>query len=119
LRCQIGTSKFSISQGSGGRRYLPFAFTEHGIVMLSSVLSSQRAVVVNIEVVRAFVRLRQALARHSDLVKRIDELEGKVGERFAEHERNFQVVFEAVRQIIAQEDATPPIKIGFEIGAAQ
>ena len=61
----------------GGRRYAPYAFTEHGVAMLSSVLNSPRAVQVNIEIIRAFVRLRALLASHAELGKRVDELERK------------------------------------------
>src|SRR5665213_3220309 len=71
LRCQIGTSK----AGRGGRRNLPFVFTEHGVVMLSSVLKSERAVQMNILVVRAFVNLREMLASHKDLAHKMIGLE--------------------------------------------
>ena len=71
LRCQIGTSK----ERRGGRRYLPFVFTEHGVVMLSSVLKSERSVQMNILVVRAFVNLREMLASHKDLAHKMIELE--------------------------------------------
>jgi len=71
LRSQIVTS----NEGRGGRRYLPFAFTEHGVAMLSSVLSSPRAVQMNIVIIRAFVRLRQVLASHRDLARKIEQLD--------------------------------------------
>ena len=71
LRCQIGTS----NEKRGGRRYLPYAFTEHGVAMLSSVLNSERAVRMNILIIRAFVKLREVLATHRDLARRIDLLE--------------------------------------------
>ena len=71
LRFQIGTS----SSGYGGRRYLPYAFTEHGVTMLSSVLSSKRAVQMNILIVRAFLKLREILATHKDLAARIEKIE--------------------------------------------
>jgi hypothetical protein len=71
LRCQIGTS----NTGRGGRRYLPYAFTEHGVVMLSSVLNSERAVQMSIVIVRAFVRLREIIASNKDLASRIENLE--------------------------------------------
>ena len=70
MRCQIG-----ISKGRGGRRHAPFAFTEQGVAMLSSVLGSPQAVAVNIEIMRAFVRLREILASHADLARRLDELD--------------------------------------------
>ena len=71
LRSQIVTSKV----GRGGRRYLPYAFTEHGVAMLSSVLKSDRAVQMNILIIRAFVKLREVLASHKDLANRIEKLE--------------------------------------------
>jgi phage regulator Rha-like protein len=73
LRSQIATSKY----GSGGRRYLPLAFTEQGVAMLSTVLNSERAIQVNIAIMRAFVKLRQILATHKDLVHKLEELEKK------------------------------------------
>ena len=71
LRSQFATSK----EGRGGRRYLPYAFTEQGVAMLSSVLNSDRAVMVNITIMRAFVRLRELLATHRDLADKIEQLE--------------------------------------------
>lgn len=112
LKCQSGTSS-----GPGGRRRsLPYAFTEHGVVMLSSVLNSPRAVAVNIEVVRVFVRLRHVLAVNADLARQLDDLERKVGARFVEHEKQIRVVFEAVRQLMVENDEDePPRKVGFEV----
>ncbi len=104
------------SNDRGGRRYPPYAFTEHGVVMLANLLNSPRAVAVSIEVVRVFVRLRQALAANIDLARQLDELERKVGARFAEHEKQLRVVFEAVRQLMADGDDVPPAKVGFEVG---
>ncbi len=71
LRSQIVTS----NEGRGGRRYLPYAFTEHGVAMLSSVLRSERAVQMNILIIRAFMKLRELLATHKDLARKIEELE--------------------------------------------
>jgi hypothetical protein len=76
LRYQFGTS----NEGSGGRRYLPYAFTELGVAMLSSVLNSQRAVQMNILVMRAFVKLRELIASHKDLAARIEKLESNQGQ---------------------------------------
>ncbi len=87
LRCQIGTSSW------GGRRYLPYAFTEQGVAMLSSVLRSERAVHVNIEIMRAFVRLRRVMTTQADLVRRLDELEQR-------YDGQFTVVFDALRQMM-------------------
>ena len=98
LRFHFGTS----SQW-GGRRYLPYAFTEQGVAMLSSVLRSKRAVQVNIEIMRTFVRLRQMLASNRELAKRLDELEKK-------YDAQFRVVFDAIRQLMKpQESKRHPI----------
>jgi hypothetical protein len=86
-------SQFVTSSWGGVRRATPYAFTEQGVAMLSSVLSSPRAVRVNIEIMRAFVRLRRILAAHADLAKRLDALEQKYDEQFS-------VVFEAIREMM-------------------
>jgi len=101
LRYQFGTS----NAGRGGRRYRPFVFTEQGVAMLSSVLHSDRAIQVNIAIMRAFVRLRRLLATHRDLARKLDELEQKYDKRFA-------VVFVAIRRLMAQVDP-PRRRIGF------
>ncbi len=75
-------------------KYRPHAFTEHGILMLSSILKSERAIQVNIEIMRAFVKLRQMLAANVELSRRLDELEGK-------YDRRFKVVFDAIRQLMS------------------
>ena len=114
LKCQIGISNMepnlksqfvissskedskahSATSGSwGGRRILPYAFTEQGVAMLSSVLKSERAVKVNIEIMRAFVRLRQMIASNQELAKRLDELEEK-------YDAQFKSVFDAIRQLM-------------------
>ena len=96
------------SSGWGGRRYPPYAFTERGVAMLSSVLRSQRAVQVNIEIMRAFVRLRQMLASHHELSLRLDELEQKYDEQF-------RAVFDAIRQLMAPPEP-PRRRLGFPVG---
>lgn len=78
-------------------RKLPYAFTEQGVAMLSSVLRSDRAVEVNIAIMRAFVRLRELLATHKDLARKLADLERKLGE----HDEKFQIVFEAIRRLMA------------------
>jgi hypothetical protein len=78
----------------GGRRYLPYAFTEQGVAMLSSVLRSERAVHVNIAIMRAFVRLRELLASHQDLARRLESLERR-------YDKRFRVVFAAIRHLMA------------------
>jgi phage regulator Rha-like protein len=95
LRCQIGTSK----RGSGGRRYLPYAFTEQGVAMLSSVLTSQRAIEVNIAIVRTFVKLREILADNALLRQKIESLERKYAEQF-------QQVFEILNLMLKEEEKT-------------
>ena len=108
LRSQIVTSS-----ARGGRRYPPFAFTEHGAVMLATVLNSPVAVEASIEVVRAFVRLRQFLASNEELRLRLDEMEKKYDEQFG-------VVFEAIRQLMEGEDEQAQVarpRIGYQTGA--
>jgi hypothetical protein len=103
LRFQIGMSK---KEGSGGRRYLPYAFTEQGVAMLSSVLNSERAVKVNIEIMRAFVSLRQMLASNAELARKLDALEKK-------YDHQFKVVFDAIKQLMTPPDTRGKSKIGF------
>jgi hypothetical protein len=83
--------------GRGGRRYLPYAFTEQGVAMLSSVLRSQRAIRVNVEIMRAFVRLRRMLVSHDELAQKVATLERR-------YDGQFKVVFEAIRKLMA-----PPV----------
>lgn len=101
LRFHIGMSKTS---GRGGRRYLPYAFTEQGVAMLSSVLNSKRAVQVNIAIMRAFVKLREMLATHKDLARKLNKMEKK-------YDAQFKVVFDAIRQLMI-----PPEKKRRKIG---
>ena len=91
LRSQIVTLEKGRGQYS---KYLPYAFTEQGVAMLSSVLRSQRAVQVNIEIMRAFIRLRQMLASNAELARKLDALEKK-------YDAQFKDVFEAIRQLMA------------------
>ena len=102
LRFQIGMSKH---KGRGGRRYLPYVFTEQGVAMLSSVLRSKRAVQVNIEIMRAFVRLRQLLATNAQLARKLEVLEKK-------YDTQFKVVFDAIRQLMTPAEPNKR-KIGF------
>ncbi|MDF1579067.1 MAG: ORF6N domain-containing protein [Desulfobulbales bacterium] len=106
LRSQIATS--SDGSGHGGRRTLPLVFTEHGAIMAATVLNSKQAVEVSIFVVRAFVRLREMLVGHKQFAHRLDELE----KRLAYHDENFQIVFDAIKQLLA-EDEKPKRRIGF------
>ena len=105
LRSQIVTSK--LKSGRGGRRYPPYAFTEEGVAMLSSILSSPRAIRVNVEIMRAFVRLRKILASHAELARKVEELEKK-------YDSQFGVVFEAIRHLMAAPERQPK-KIGFHL----
>src|SRR5437763_7524033 len=91
-------SQIVISNIRGGRRSAPYAFTEHGVAMLSSVLRSNRAISVNIHIVRAFVHLREVIFEHAELARRIDELEEN-------YDGKFQIVFDAIRDLIE-----PPAK---------
>jgi hypothetical protein len=98
-------SQFVISKlGRGGRRYLPYAFTEQGVAMLSSVLHSERAIHVNIQIMRAFVQLRQMLASHKELAERLEELEQR-------YDAQFSAVFEVIHQLMA-----PPVPPGRRLG---
>ena len=102
---QSGISK----TGRGGSRYLPYVFTEQGVAMLSSILNSERAIRVNIIIMRAFVKLREILSNHKELAHKLKELEGKV-ER---HDGEIQAIFEAIRQLMAPPPEPPKPKIGF------
>ncbi len=104
LRSQFVTLKRGRGQH---RKYLPYAFTEQGVAMLSSVLNSERAIQVNIEIMRTFVRLREMIASHKNLARRLDELEEK-------YDAQFKVVFDAIRQLMAQPEPKDK-KIGFQV----
>lgn len=100
-------SQFATASQWGGRRTPPYAFSEQGVAMLSSVLHSKRAVQVNIEIMRTFVRLRKLLASNAELADRLDQLEAK-------YDGQFRTVFEAIRQLMAPGD-TKKGRIGFEV----
>ncbi len=105
LRSQIGTSTW------GGTRYLPMAFTEQGVAMLSSVLGSDRAIEVNIHIIRIFTRLREMLLTHKDILLKLEQLEQQV----TRNDKEIQYIFDALKQLIQQPD---PIRkqIGFKPG---
>ena len=102
------TFQSGISKGRGGRRTLPYAFTEQGVAMLSSVLHSPRAVEVNIAIMRTFVQLRRLMDSNAMLAEKIEALEAK----YADHDQQFQIVFDAIRQLIAADDS-PKREMGF------
>lgn len=103
LRSQIVTS----NGGRGGRRYLPYVFTEQGVAMLSSVLKSERAILANVAIMRAFVALRRAATSYAALSRRLDELERKHGV----HDEKLKIVFTAIRELME-----PPKKDRRKIG---
>jgi hypothetical protein len=107
LKFQIGTS----SSTHGGRRKPVSAFTEQGVAMLSSVLRSERAVRVNIAIMRAFVRLRETLSLHKELAHKLAELE----RRIENHDESIHSLFEAIRQLMAPPAETPRKEIGFHV----
>jgi hypothetical protein len=98
LRCQNGTSSW------GGQRYLPYAFTENGVAMLSSILNSKRAIPVNIQIMRTFTKIREMLATHKELRQKIGEIEKK-------YDHQFKIVFDVIKYLIE-----PAQKSGKRIG---
>ena len=108
LEFHFGTSSW------GGTRKRPRAFTEQGVAMLSSVLRSKRAVQVNIEIMRAFVRLREIISTHTELARKLEVLENRIGE----HDEQIQAVFEAIRQLMTPPEK-PRKKIRFEVSEAK
>lgn len=112
LRFQFGIS----SLAHGGRRYFPYAFTEQGVAMLSSVLHSKQAIQVNVAIMRAFVRLRETLALHKELARKLTELENKI----EGHDTAIQSLFEAIRQLMTpptepEPEPKPHTEIGFHV----
>jgi phage regulator Rha-like protein len=97
---------FGTSSKWGGRRYAPYAFTEHGVAMLSSVLNSARAVQVNIQIMRTFSKLRKLLSTHADLERKIARLEKKYDERF-------KIVFDAIRELMEPPEAKGKDRAGY------
>ena len=109
---QLSAEEFSdlksriVTSSWGGRRTAPYAFTEQGVAMLSSVLRSPRAVQVNVEIMRTFVRLRRMLGSHADLARKLETLERK-------YDRQFKVVFDAIREIMTPDPPPKRRQIGF------
>jgi hypothetical protein len=102
LRSQIVISSF------GGRRYLPYAFTEQGIAMLSSVLKSERAIQVNIQIMRTFTKLREMLAGNKELREKIEKLEKK-------YDNRFKIIFNVIKKLLAEEEPETKAPIGFRL----
>ena len=123
LRSQIATgpganlrSQIVTSRSHGGRRYLPYAFTEHGAVMAANVLNSERAVAMSVYVVRAFVKLREVLASTTELAKKLDDLERKLTSRQNIHEKAIVQLFTQMRELLRPAPPQPEPKrrrIGF------
>ena len=112
LRFQFETS----SPGRhGGRRYLPYAFTQEGVAMLSSILRSDRAIQVNIAIMRTFVKLREVMASHKELAGMIESLERK----YSQHDQAIQVIFDAIKELLQSPQPQPPKRrIGFSSSAS-
>ena len=98
----------SVTSSWGGRRYPPYAFTEQGVAMLSSVLHSDRAITVNIAIMRAFVQLREIISSNAKLARRLEQLEQK-------YDTQFKVVFEAIRELMKPPEPGKKRPIGFEV----
>ncbi len=107
LRFQIGTSK----KGRGGRRYLPYAFTQEGVAMLSGVLNSPRAIQANILIMRAFIKLRELVATNELIRQKIEELERK----YEKHDNQLKAVFEALRDLLEPPEIPKKKPIGFHV----
>ena len=99
-------SQSVILKRGGNVKYPPYAFTEQGVAMLSSVLNSDRAIAVNIEIMRAFVKLRRLLASHAELARKLETMEKK-------YDAQFKMVFDAIRQMMAEPEPPPPPRMGF------
>lgn len=103
-------SQFAISsEHHGGRRYLPYAFTEHGAIMAAAVLNSPKAVEMSVLVIRAFVRLRNLLATNKQITSKLEELE----RRLSDHDMKFEAVFETIRELMSPPPEKPRQRIGF------
>ena len=107
LRSQFVTSSW------GGRRYAPYVFTEQGVAMLSSVLNSRRAIAVNMEIMRAFVRLREMIASNKELAKRLDEFEVRIERKLSTHDQAIARILDAIRALMAPPEPTRKRRIGF------
>ena len=106
LRSQIVTSN------KGGRRYNPYVFTEQGVAMLSSVLNSERAINVNIAIMRAFVKMRKFMQSTDELARKLRALEKETSKKFADQQEQIQLIFAAIKQLMTDKES-PKRKIGF------
>jgi len=111
LRSQIVIS----NEGRGGRRYLPYAFTEHGVAMLSSVLNSKRAVQMNIVIIRAFVRMRELVASHKDLARKIEQMEAAQKQQARTQQEHTTVLIGVVQDIQRLKHPPQTRAIGFVV----
>ena len=98
LRSQFVTSRLQ----HGGRRYTPYVFTEQGVAMLSSVLNSERAIAINIEIMRAFVKLRDLLSSNRELARRFAQLETRLDKKLTEHDKAIAAILAAIRQLMGK-----------------
>ena len=110
LMSQFATSRW------GGRRKLPYAFTEHGAIQAATILSTRRAVEVSVYVVRAFVQLRGVLTANRELAKRLDELEARIERKIDTHDRVIADILNAIRQLMSPPEPKPKRRIGFVSG---
>lgn len=110
LRSQNATS----NESRGGRRYAPYVFTEQGVAMLSGVLRSDRAITVNIEIMRAFVELRRVASSYAEIQERLETLEREVTGRLDQHDKQLEQIFAALRQLIAP-PSQPKRPVGFRV----
>ncbi len=99
-------SQFVTSKQRGGRRSAPYAFNEQGVAMLSSVLRSERAIEINVQIIRTFVKLRSLIASNEHIQRRLTELEQK-------YDGNFRIVFEAIKKLMSETEIPPKRRIGF------
>lgn len=105
-------SQFASLKRGQHSKYLPYAFTEQGVAMLSSVLNSERAIKVNIAIMRAFVKMREYLQSNEKLARKLKELEEETKEKFTKQQKQITLIFEAIQELM-KEDEKPKRKIGY------
>jgi len=114
LRSQFATSRSGLQRRAwGGRRYAPYAFTEHGAIMAAMVLNSARAIEISVYVVRAFVQQRDVLVANKELAKRLDELEYRIERKLNTHDQAISGILDAIRQLMAPPEPAKKRRIGF------